>query len=218
MRTKFSSLLFVLALSLLSCNETPLVKFNSPQPDKVFNETGFKHQYQGRYISLLDSTVIRIEKDKIIRMVPVTESFNLKDSSFNATSKRSKTGIIFFTEGDTLHGIIKGDSAIFRHIVEIPFFTIDSEHLLRHFKGYYFLNSQLKGGYWEVQRLGLTDRNTLDLAEIKTVNDLQKLKDNTWVQKIDTTEHYIANPIRKEFRLYINDEGFTIVERFSRTD
>lgn len=181
----------------------PPASFNEPQPTNFNNLSRFPKRLCGQYLSQEDHSIVSIGEKLIIK----TNDFEFK---FHPNQIDSNSGIL----GDTLinyktneKNILKrdGDSLI-THVSYIDtLFQIDSDNVVRKYKGYYFLNTRFGDSNWEVKKIHLT-KNQLIIARISSKQDIELLKEITTPN--DTFPPYNFSPTRRQFKEFIKKQGF----------
>jgi len=190
----------VLLLALTSCEN--VITFNKPQPEGVDSLTVIPKKLIGHYIGKDGATSLEINRFCIIQHFDYDVK-QLKDSLDweNLTrAEKSKYRSV-------------GDSAI-EHVVDIDtLFSFSEDHVMKKFKGYYFLNSREGKRSWFVQKLKL-NKGLLTIGTIATKEELQTLE-KVNESPIDTTTYQLKFT-RKQFHEYIDNDGFSKVDTFIR--
>jgi len=193
--------IFIVLVFVFGCG--PYIWFKVPQPEGARNLSEFSENLMGKYKSKSDTSIIRIESDQIIReyrenMMMTKLEFReeigdtiSEDTSFTFADNWD---ITIKSKGDSIHVFSKKDEELFK---------ISDKHLLRLYKGYYFLNFKDTNDYWKVKVLKLKG-DTLEYDYILTEDDLENIKNITLVEVItDTTEEnkaYYLKPTKRELR------------------
>ncbi|MEM6829961.1 MAG: hypothetical protein AAF551_05565, partial [Bacteroidota bacterium] len=145
------ALSILLSLTLLACEER--LKFEEPQPPDKNDLNQLPRKLRGIYLSTSDSTFLTITETEIIEWVDIVtkslidsldldidstlinehtpDSIQIIDGKFNLSFK-------FLTE----------DSVTVYYSYRDTIFQISNEHLLRRFKGHYFLNYRRTDNDW----------------------------------------------------------------------
>ena len=199
----------IILMVLISCQ--PQVVFDTPQPADISALSEFPKKLEGKYLSSLDNSILRISPRSLIRYY----NFDMKIHISQLDSSQQLIGDTLFDLNTNTGKFIKleGDSIV-QHVNETDtIFTIDSLNVLKKFKGYYFINTRTSPTTWQVQKLDLT-RGILTLSSINNKEDIEQLKSLTETPQ-DTTP-YVFSPSRKEFKAFIKNEGFRNKEVFSK--
>ncbi len=211
MKLKYLFLLVGIVLTWVSC--APDVNFTEPQPPGTKDQTKFKRRYQGDYQSLADNSIITITKSSIgqawhIDVKVHKDSLGLEFTNEENGGLKEIDGFELTLDGDSVH--IVGTTN--KHI-----FTISENQALRYYKGYYFLNTRGKDGFWTVKMLTLK-RGILSFKKFSgTEAEIKELAELT--SAIDTIKNeegkildYSFQPTLKEFKeilksVHFNDSG-----------
>lgn len=206
---KINSCYFILfCLFLLGC-DGPAVTFEHPQPLDVKDQDHFPKNLKGKYLSMLDSSVITIT-DKVI-----TRGFNfqyimcrkeldtmqhcmlINDTLFN---QKTNEKVCVVNINDTLYS---------PYHLQDTLFLISEKNILRKDKGYYFLNLQYHNG-WEVQKLEYV-KGHLYLCTIADQEEIRNLKEIT-----ETTNDSLVqfDPDKKQLHKFLKSKGFSKKEEF----
>ena len=100
------------------------------------------------------------------------------------------------------------DSLITNYVFSDTIFKIGKTAVLKKFKGYLFLNKQTENSeFWNVEKLQLS-KGVVKLSNIETLTELELLK-NITEKKSDTTKPFNVKPTKRQFREFINSNGFS---------
>lgn len=203
MRVSFVFALFILA----SCENA--VRFEVPQPEGLKDEGSIPKKIQGSYLSLKDSTTIEITHDLIIRTTQNDYKGILNDlDSIDRAQIKGDTSYSEIESSARLDVTIKGDS-IFQHLdLRDTLFSLANMDVLRKYKGYYFLNTMVETGRWNVTKLGMTKKGIL-LGTISGKEELANLRE---LNNVTGDTVYNFKPSRKRFKKFIKEEGFSSEE------
>jgi len=199
-----------LCIFLLSCGG-PGVTFEHPQPLDVSDMYEFPKKLWGKYMSMQDSSVITIS-DRVI-----SRAFNMK----LIACKKDLDTTACYLKNDTLYGRKNKEKQFVVNIHDtlyIPYhlqdtlFTISDKHLLRKYKGYYFLN-MLYGESWEVQKLEYS-RGKLCLCSISNKEEIENLRAIT--EAGNDSARFQFDPDKKQFHKFLKSKGFSSREEFVR--
>lgn len=199
-------LILLCILFLVSCGS--YIWFGTPQPKGRKNLDTFPNELIGKYMSIDDSSVIIINKNKVIKQFH--EKLWMSKVEFQEETGDSLPKDTSFLFTDNWHIKVKsfGDSVnIFSWKDEVQF-EISEDQLLREYRNVYFLNSRDTGEYWKVKILYLNG-DTLEYDDILTKEDIDKIKSITSVKEYNDTSkeqdtRYFLNPTRRELRKILN--------------
>ncbi len=205
-------LLFIVAplfvLGIVACE--PPVTFTEPQPVDKDNLPQFPTRIQGSYTSLSNQSTLVITDKCIVRSY-----------SFYQKSHQDQLESTFALVGDTLTDTTTGEKTLAQrdgdslilHIVGIDtLFQLDSDHLLRRFKGHYFLNKRSDNATWEVQKMSLS-KGQLVVSGISSEQEIENLKAITKSTN-DTVAPYVFAPTKQQFKEFVKQDGFGESEVF----
>ncbi len=195
---------------LFSCD--PIVTFTEPQPAGTGNLSKFPKRLLGQYLSMEDSSTLQIDNGMMQRIYDITEKIHANQLSSN--EKLSGDTLINLTTNEKTPVVVEGDSIIYRlHYID-TMFRIDTDNVVRKFKGFYFLNSRSGKNGWEVKKMQLS-QGQLIVSSITEQSDIDNLK--AVVETVqDTVLPYQFNANRKQFKKYVRNNGFSDHETFIR--
>ncbi|MFO7842212.1 MAG: hypothetical protein R6V16_00250 [Bacteroidales bacterium] len=199
---KKNILILLFILFFIGCG--PYIWFKSPQPEGRKNLDTFPNELIGKYISTQDSSVIIINKHKVIKQFH--EELLMSRIEFQEETGDSLAKDTSFLFTDNWHIKVKsyGDSVkVFSWKDEVQF-EISSDQLLREYRNIYFLNYRDTGDYWKVKILYMS-ADTLEYDDILSTEDMNKIKLLTSVkEQRDTSKErdtrYFLDPTRRELR------------------
>jgi hypothetical protein len=211
--------LFLFSLILKSC--VPDLNFEEPQPSGVKDENEFKNKYQGTYMSLGDSSILTVDKDKIIQdwhivskltkaQIDTTEGIEIKDGFLYSEDSEEPLPVEFI--GDTVLLNLDFDKTIFQ---------VSDDQVLRYFKGRYFLNYKDSDNLWTVKTLTLDNEGVLAVNRIYGgQEEIQKIKEMTIVEEFTDEEGKVVKhkvrPTKNELEEIIKSDLFKEGSRFQR--
>jgi hypothetical protein len=201
--------LITTAFLLGSCE--PAATFDKPQPDHINPLASFPKRIQGKYISADQVSIVTISDELLTR----TYDFDEKEhkDSIGSTYKLIGDTLIDQTEGTKEKVLLKGDTVIMHiHLID-TLFSISADHVLKKFKGYYFLNSRYSDHAWEVKKLSFRN-SLLTVGNVSDEEDIDKLNEITEASSDTLPRHYALS--RKQFKKFIRQEGFSEQETFTR--
>src|SRR5690606_30007480 len=85
-------------------------------------------------------------------------------------------------------------------------FSFGKGHILKKFKGSYFLNIPYHEN-WEVKRLNLKN-GIITIGEITSQDDITTMETITETKR-DTTSPFKVNPTKRQLKRFIKEKGFT---------
>ena len=202
------SVLLVLSLVFILFACQP-VTFTEPQPKNVAELHAIPARLQGKYLNASDSSLLQITASSMIISYRYEEKIHVSqldsteqligDTLFDMLTARGK---LIRIEGDSIVKPVSGSDTLF---------AIDAKHVLKKFKGYYFLNTSNSPDNWQVQKLELA-KGRLTLSSLNTKEDLDQLVEITQYPQ-DTTA-YVFSPTRKQFKKFVRNQGFRDSEVF----
>jgi transcription antitermination factor NusG len=182
------------------------VQFEVPQPEGVKNESGIPSKLRGAYKHVTDSARLTITHNLIIKTTHTKNVFPKSEldsaqlanihGDTSATIKDNST--IYFLQ-------VKGDSARIEFTVYDTLFNALSGDVIRKFKGYYFINTELSNNNWNVVKL-TKNKTGISLASINKSEEIATLRELTETAS-DTV--YNFNPTKKQFRKFLKQKNFT---------
>jgi hypothetical protein len=207
--------LLALVLFLLSCGgeeKEPAVTFSEPQPAGTDNLDAFPRRLQGKYYSPANNSTLLLEEKLISRIYEFDQKIALTDLDSNL--RLSGDTLENFTSGEKVPVLRKGDTLV-AHIHHVDtLFRLNYDNVVRKFKGYYFLNRRMDETSWEVRKMELS-KGKLRLGSISSEQEIETLKAITETPQ-DTLPHLKFFLTRKQFREFLNRDGFGSTEEFIR--
>ena len=196
------NLIILLILTFfMSCG--PYIWFKVPQPKGVENLKIFPEILLGKYSSVADTSIIRIESDRIIS--EYRENLLMTKAEFREETGDSISTDTSFTFIGNWNINIKsfGDSVKVFSRKDDELFKISDRHILREYKGYYFLNQKDTNDYWGVKVIRLF-KDTLEFDFILSDEDIKNIKNITSVETVkDSSEEstsYYLDPTKRELK------------------
>lgn len=217
------TIVLLLGLALVACED--VVKFEEPQPVGKKGLNQIPGRLRGTYFSASDSTFLTINKTQIIEWVDIEsrtliDSLDIEIDSTKITGQTSDS--IQISEGAyTLSfKFLPGDSVIVYYSYKYTIFEISHDHLLKRFKGHYFLNYRRTDNNWRVRRLTLNN-DDLSFSRIRVPEDITQLKEITEVQELKSDSvkviSYKLNPTRKELKRLMN-HSFSETKKYKKLE
>jgi hypothetical protein len=202
----------LLFLAILFACEQSSVTFKEPQPADTDNLDKFSRRLFGEYISTADQSSLLISEQHILRIYDY--EYKQHKNQLDSNAKLSGDSLTDLTTNEIWLIKRDGDSVI-RQIHHVDtLFVVNQDHVLRKFKGYYFLNTCTGPERWEVQQMELS-RGKLIISQISTQDDIDKLMAITETAQ-DTVPATAFKPSKKQFRKFIRSKGFSNSETFVR--
>jgi hypothetical protein len=205
--------LFVLAIlgAVLLHSCVPVATFDKPQPDDVKPLDAFPARMHGSWIAEDMASVLTIYNRMIVRHY-----------DYDLIEHRDSLGASYHISGDSLINLhdgsaekveLRGDSVIQHVSWTDTLFNLTDGHVLKKFKGYYFLNLQYGENAWIVNKLSLQN-GILTIGEISGPDEIKTLREITEGITDTATTHF--SPTRKQFSTFVRKEGFSDEETFRR--
>ena len=201
---------FIIIASLYACE--PPNTFTEPQPTDTDNLSKFPKRLQGEYISLLDSSTLTINNELIQRSYEL--NYKIHPNQIDSTCILSSDTLIFLNTNE--RALIKrdGDSLVlYFHNID-TLFQMNNDHVVRKFKGYYFLNTHYDKANWTVKKLQLS-KGQLVISGLSIKQDIETLKEITNTTE-DTQASYNFTVTKRQFKKFIKNDGFSDSEKFIR--
>ena len=214
--------LTLLILTRIACEGT-YVKFEEPQPKSQKNLKQIPKQLRGSYYSTTDSTYLTINDRMIIDWTEI-EYRTLKDSldlDIDSTKISNQTNHSISVIGGkyNLDFQFYGDSVLVRYAYKDTLFQISDRHILRRFKGHYFLNYKRSETNWKVRRLTL-NKEELSFSKVRLPEDIATIRQITEIQEVKSDSgkvvDYKLNPTRKELKQLMK-HSFSETNMYRRT-
>lgn len=217
--TKWMTLIFTIWISISSFNGQESFNsfyFKEPQPVDNKSSKKFPKKIQGSYYKLNDSIVqIVIAPDSIYTLFAITMPLS------NIEIKKSSH---FFKKDSLFFGIKQNEGIPYKELNDTTyafliqkdlFFKIDSLNILKKFGDDYFINERKSNGYYSTTRIHKKD-SILEIYEIDpSVKDfpIKALKYFS-SEKINEINTFIAYPPNKEFKDFIDLNGFVDTTKY----
>lgn len=209
MKRFVAALIIIAAFMLDSCE--PAATFDKPQPDQVKSLASFPQRLQGNYESTNQTSIVVITDKLITRRYDL--DFKDHKDSLGSSYKLVGDTLVDAENGTREKVIVKGDTIMQHASWKDTLFSISTDHVLKRFKGYYFLNNRYDNNAWEVKKLSLK-KGVLTVGGISNEEDIQKLKEITETVADTTTTHFTLT--RRQFKKFIRQDGFAEQETFNR--
>lgn len=208
---KLNYILTLIALiSLFACE--PSITFNEPQPTDTDKLSKFPKHIQGRYLSLTDNSTLIITDNFIFRIYDFDFKFHINQLDSDVRLSGDTVIDVKTNEKTVIKKI--GDSLINHIHQRDTLFDISKTNILKKFKGYYFINTLYNADSWKVKKINLS-KGKLTISRISTEQELEKLKTITESSQ-DTIPPYKFIATKRQFKQFIKNDGFSIIETFVR--
>lgn len=208
MKSRFFLSMVCLVIFLSACE--PPVTFTEPQPVSTGTLNSFPRKLRGDYFSPEDSSLLRIDSKTICRVYPMSLQEQSEKGAIDINIS-SDTNIHISTGEDIQSVSISMGDTEEKELIDTIFF-IDKDHVVKKFKGFYFLNSKYENEGWEVQRLSLK-KGKLSFNSISRENDIDDLKEIAESAE-DTVAPYQFSVTKKQFKQFNRGRGFSHEEVF----
>lgn len=195
-------------INFYSCQQD--VTFTEPQPVNTKNLKKIPKRLQGKYLSLSDNSVLKIDSKYIKRIYNLSSKIHIKDLDSNLV--RSGDSLLNIKTNNKYFAKLDGDSLICSMNSIIILFELNDENILKKFKGYYFINTYYGEDNWKVRKIKLS-KGELIISQIKSEEDIKNLKEITEIPG-DTISNYKYSATKKQFKDFIKNDGFSSDEIF----
>ena len=200
----------MVCMALFAC-QAP-ISFQEPQPVNVKPITAFPKRLQGQFISQSDYSLLSINQTLMLRIY----DFDYKVHPNSLDSQMTLKGDTLFNRGTNEKFLVKhvGDSIVYHYHLVDTLFQFDDKHVLKHFKGYYFLNTYPDPNGWVVNKLELS-KGKIEISSVSNGQDLENLKAIA-ESSADTIAPYKFKLTKRQFRKFIKQDGFSYGEVFNK--
>ena len=209
-------IIYIILLFCIGCG--PYIWFKVPQPEGFSNLKSFPEDIQGKYISLIDTSTIRVGSNEIIQ--EYRENLIMtKIEFYEETGDTISTDTSFaFADKWDVRVMSIGDSVYIYSSKDEQIFKISDLNILREYKGYYFLNYK-DSTFWKVKILKLYN-DTLEFDYILTDDDIVNILGITNVESVkDTSEDvtkYYLKPSKRQLKKILKRRSHG--EKFVKND
>ena len=173
----------------------PSVVFRDAQPKNVEQRSSFDPHHQGVFYCSSDSTWVFLTSTSLYKEKLFSLSLDKSDPEEDISAIRAlghHATIDYEDDSTMLYTVTLRDTL----------FSIDTEQVLKYFRGHYILNRKLSEGNWEVKTLLMDSSGNLSLSETKLPQDISELEEVTPVEDISTDrqEQLRIDPTRIAFK------------------
>lgn len=205
------TLIAIISIGLLSC-QAP-ISFQEPQPVDVKSLSEFPKRLHGQYISQEDYSILSINKNCMLRTYDF--DYQLHPKQLDSQSKLIGDTLFILNTNERYMVRHVGDSIVYHYHIVDTLFQFDEKHVLKHFKGYYFLNTYPNPNGWVVNKLELS-KGRIEISNVGNDQNLETLKAIA-ESSADTIAPYKFKLTKRQFRKFIRKEGFDFGEVFIKT-
>ncbi len=199
----------IIVTSLFACE--PPVTFTEPQPSGTKDLKHFPKKMRGHYVGGPDQCLLNITENYVIRGYDLDYKKSILDLDSTIVIV-GDTAIDTETNEKTFVKIVGDSIAIHTH-VDDTIFGISPLGKLKRYKGHYFMNRGYTTQDWEVKKLSLS-KGILSLSSIRKETELTLLQE--LADKPSDTAAYTFEIAKKQFKRFVNAEGFSDTEFFFR--
>ncbi|MDH5684335.1 MAG: hypothetical protein OEZ20_07720 [candidate division WOR-3 bacterium] len=213
----------LIGLSFLACEES--MKFEEPQPKDRNDLNQIPRKLRGTYSSESDKTFLTINNEQIIEWAEIVTRTMIDSLDLEIDSTKINeltTDSIQIIDGTYNLGFkfLPKDSVIIYYSYRDTIFEISNEHILRRFKGHYFLNYKQTENDWRIRRLTL-DRGKLSFSKVRVPEDITVLKEITELEEIKSDSGkvigYKLKPTRRELKQLMK-HSFTETKTYKKVE
>ena len=209
-------ILSCLTALIISCG--PPVTFKDSQPTKVKGETEFRKKFQGKYLSLIDSSLIYVTSDKII--VELKGNYSIPKEDLDTLESMGLKYNPLYKKKKQEHLNVKNDTAFLNWANKDTIFKISPDNILKYYNGMEVLNFKAGPNNWVVKKMEINRKGILKISEITGPEEIQELKNITPVEEIKDENNkvmeYSINPSEKEFKKLLKNGAFLRAEIFQK--
>lgn len=186
-----------LLILFVSCQQ---VTFDKPQPEGVKELRELPEKLWGEYISDKGHCKLYIDVNSILCTYEYEVACH-KDSAM----RQEFCNPPIRSEGDTLVYLVNYTDSLFR---------VSDNNVMKKYKGYYFMSLRETTNSWVVSKIKLK-KGKLTISNIATKDEidlLEKINESP----LDSSSMNLSFT-RKQFRRFIDEEGFSDEETFTKT-
>jgi hypothetical protein len=210
--------LVLLMAAMASCG--PTVYFEKPQPTSTFNQKSFRNTYHGKFRSTIDSSLIIISRNMIMREGKMLVRRVKSDLDSSLSYRLQKDTLIDLTTRRKIPVRFEKDTVVYQLSERDTLFIISKDKLLRSLRENYFLNYRISENHWYVKRMTF-DKGDLVISEIRVPEDINELRNLSEVREVRSEDNpnsfeYLLDPSRKELKTFIDRNGFRSSVRYVR--
>ena len=212
-------LTLLVILTMASC--TPELNFEEPQPTEDKDEKKIKNKFRGTYLCLADSSILTIDKYSMVQAWHIV--VEMTKIQVDTTEGIEIRGGLMYVEDmpEPLPIQINGDTVVVNWDYNKTIFKISDDHVLRYFKGLYFLNYKESENLWTVKTMKLDKDGILTLNKIYGgPEEIDKIKSITTIEEITDEEgkviEYKIRPTKKELKEIMRSNIVSIGNEFQK--
>ncbi|MBY0537202.1 MAG: hypothetical protein K2P88_15230 [Chitinophagaceae bacterium] len=199
----------IVCFTFFSCDSP--ARFDQPQPDGEPILSSIPFQLKGSYASSDSTYFLLINDFSIVRKYHNLIRFNIDSLDKNLIVKGN-------TVEDTLNRQSysyqrMGDSIIIRDEFMDTLFLFDQDHVLKRYKGYYFVNRKDENAGWELFQLN-AKRNSIEMSTVANTQHLDSLQEPS--SDTGPDHHKIYHLEKKQFKHFLRHDGFGNTSTFYR--
>ena len=204
MKIKYWFIGFILSISMLACKEA-VVLFEEPQPKDCKVLQAFPNKLLGTYDHLDETAELVVFKNIVIKKIVITDTLNINEIDKNETIVNDCLINLKTKEKYQIRRI--NDSLFSNYVLYDTIFIINKDHVLKKLKGHFFLNKRInKSDFWAVEKLSYSN-GILNINRIETEEEMKLLQSITET-KMDSTKPFSVKPTKKQFKEFIQKNGF----------
>ena len=219
----------LIAIFILSgCDgDSNIVRFKTSQPDGSKSLSFFSNKLKGVYVNCDNpNDEIVINDNQIINTITYKFKIHKDDLNFDSTNTidiQNNDELINFFEKDGFNIQIVSDT-IFAVAIDIGIDTIfklsNNNHILKKYKGSYFLNFKKDENNWAVKRIDIK-KDYLFISQIPATDSLLKFDFVAKFEEVNDIENttkteYLITSNKKEFKKLIKSNSFEQTECYKK--
>ena len=186
-KVRYLGILLVIIIN--ACNSGPIIRFLEPQPEKKRDLNNIPKSYQGSYISMEDSSILKINSERIIQEWYGCHKISLDEMQEEWDTVYYEDVDIVINKNWNVNISVNNDSATISSSRLDTLFKINDSTKLRNYKGYLFLNYLQSDSSWKVKVAGLR-KNCLEIDDLLNASEIDSLKEIIPFEiEIDTTSN-----------------------------
>jgi hypothetical protein len=211
-------ILLIVASAITGCGgDTKYVHFESSQPENVRAKKSFKKKIKATYTNYNNANDQLVISDKLIINL-ISYKFKMHrneielDSSISIDINNDDQLIRLLEKEFGWTATLAGDTITSFFQSSDTLFNLSVKHVLKRFKGSYFLNYKLAESDWRVKKMDLK-KDSLFIGEITPSDTLLQYKFITKIEELNESDstktiEYIAKPSKREFKKLMKPNSF----------